>query len=134
MLNCLFQSFKYRISIFKTSTDVSCNPPGLCEEDNRKDGVPWVRPDRDDQQQTEQVDQVRVEKGEWGWGENIGDDNKSSNDYGDDKEDVLSMLVSNNQKYNMLSYTYENVATISDLMVPLGAKLTDLLKHNIYRH
>ena len=52
----------------------------------------------------------------------------------DDKEDVLSMLVSNNQKYNMLSYTYENVATISDLMVPLGAKLTDLLKHNIYRH
>ena len=68
--------------------------------------MPWVRPDRDDQQQTEQVDQVRVEKGEWGWGENIGEDDESSNDYGDDKEDVLSMLVSNNQRYNMLFFLY----------------------------
>ena len=49
--------------------------------------MPWVRPDRDDQQQTEQVDQVRLEEGEWGWGENIGEDDESSNDYGDKKED-----------------------------------------------
>ena len=52
-----------------------------------------MRPDRDDQQQTEQVDQVRVEEGEGGGGENIGEDNKSSKDYGDEKEDIFSILV-----------------------------------------
>ena len=31
-------------------------------------------------------DKVRVEEGEWGWGENIGEDDESSNDYGDEKE------------------------------------------------